>query len=94
MMSTNDPQTSITIHTSTLRLLQERKKGGETWDAFLRDVVPKGRPVRFFLTDEDRAELDRGQLSPRMVRELDRRRSEGLPSVPAEKVYRRAKLGS
>jgi hypothetical protein len=89
-MSTNDPTTSITVHTSTLRLLQERKKGGETWDDFLLDVVPRGRPVRFFMTDEDRRELDRGALTPRMEDELRRRRAENLPSVPAEHLYRRA----
>ncbi|MCI4323658.1 MAG: hypothetical protein L3K03_06535 [Thermoplasmata archaeon] len=91
-MSTNDPTTSITVHTSTLRLLQERKKGNETWDDFLLDVIPKGRPVRFFMNDEDRDGLDRGRLTPRMEEEMDRRRSEALPSVPAEKVYRRARL--
>lgn len=91
-MSTDDPTTSITVHTSTLRLLQERKKGGETWDDFLLDVVPRGRPVRFFMTDDDRTELDRGKFTSRMEEELQRRRSEKLPSVPAEKLYRRARL--
>ena len=91
MMSTSDPTTSITVHTSTLRLLQERKKGGETWDDFLIDVVPRGRPVRFFMSDDDREALDQGRLTPRMEKELSRRRSEALPSVSAEKVYRRAR---
>lgn len=90
-MSTSDPTTSITVHTSTLRLLQERKKGGETWDDFLLDVVPRGRPVRFFMSDEDRDALDHGELTPRMKAELSRRKSERLPSVPADEVYRRAR---
>jgi hypothetical protein len=81
-----------TNHTSTLRLLQERKKGSETWDDFLLDVVPRGRPVRFFMSDEDREALDQAQLTLRMEKELGRRRSEALPCVPAEKVYRRARL--
>ncbi|MCI4323666.1 MAG: hypothetical protein L3K03_06575 [Thermoplasmata archaeon] len=78
-MSTHDSTTSITVRTSTLHLLQERKKGNETWDDFLLDVVPRGRPVRFFMSDEDRDALDQGQLTPRMEKELTRRRSETLP---------------
>lgn len=85
-MSSSDPTTTITVHASTLRVLQEFKKGGETWDDFLLDSVPRGRPLRFYMNTEDRDELDRGRLGPRMSAELRRRKRE--PRVSAEELYR------
>ncbi len=85
-MSSSNPTTTITVHTSTLRVLQEFKKGGETWDDFLLDSVPKGRPLRFYMNQEDRDLLDRGRLTPRMAAELRRRKKE--PRVTAEDLYR------
>ena len=85
-MSSSDPTTTITIHASTLRVLQEFKKGGETWDDFLLDSIPKGRPVRFYMSQEDRDALDRGRLTPRMSVELRRRKNE--PRVSAAELQR------
>ncbi|MGI0054913.1 MAG: hypothetical protein ACREB9_03055 [Thermoplasmata archaeon] len=84
-MPSSEPTTTITVHASTLRALQEFKKGGETWDAFLLDTVPKGRPLRFYMNDADREELDLGKLTPRMAAELRRRKRE--PRMSAEELY-------
>jgi hypothetical protein len=36
-MSSSDPVTSVSLHASTLRLLQEMKTGAQSWDQFFRD---------------------------------------------------------
>jgi hypothetical protein len=36
-MSTSDPVTSVSLHKSTLRLLQEMKTGAQSWDQFFRE---------------------------------------------------------
>jgi len=36
-MSTSDPVTSVSLHSSTLRLLQEMKTGAQSWDQFFRE---------------------------------------------------------
>jgi hypothetical protein len=36
-MSAADPVTSVSLHTSTLRVLQEMKSGAQSWDQFFRD---------------------------------------------------------
>lgn len=38
-MSTQDPLTSISVHSSTVRLLQELKTGAQTWDDLLRAMA-------------------------------------------------------
>lgn len=38
-MSTQDPLTSISVHSSTVRLLQDLKTGAQTWDDFLRAMA-------------------------------------------------------
>jgi hypothetical protein len=36
-MSSSDQITSVSLHASTLRLLQEMKTGAQSWDQFFRD---------------------------------------------------------
>ena len=36
-MATADPITSVSLRTSTLRLLQHMKSGAQNWDHFFRD---------------------------------------------------------
>jgi hypothetical protein len=36
-MGLSDPVTSVSLHASTLRLLQEMKTGAQSWDQFFRD---------------------------------------------------------
>jgi hypothetical protein len=36
-MRAADPVTSVSLHTSTLRVLQEMKSGAQSWDQFFRD---------------------------------------------------------
>ncbi len=40
-MSAADPITSVPVHASTLRLLQEFKTGAQNWDAFLLDLLER-----------------------------------------------------
>ena len=43
----SDPQTSITVHASTLRMLQPFKRGDMTWDDVLLDFVEEHLPKEF-----------------------------------------------
>jgi hypothetical protein len=36
-----DPITSVPVHASTLRVLQEFKTGAQNWDSFLLDLLEK-----------------------------------------------------
>lgn len=38
-MTAADPMTSVPVHTSTLRFLQEFKTGAQNWDAFFLELV-------------------------------------------------------
>lgn len=38
-MPATDPITSVPVHASTLRLLQEFKTGAQNWDEFLVDLI-------------------------------------------------------
>lgn len=49
-----DPQTSIPVHASTLKLLQGMKTGGQNWDEFLQELAEK---------ELDRMELELGEMS-------------------------------
>jgi hypothetical protein len=40
-MSTSDPMTSVPVHSSTLRLLQQFKTGAQNWDDFLLDLLER-----------------------------------------------------
>jgi hypothetical protein len=39
--SVRDPVTSVPVHRSTLRLLQNLKTGAQTWDDFFREWVER-----------------------------------------------------
>ena len=52
MMATTDPVTSIPLHRSTLRLLQQVKNAAETWDDFLITLTDD------YLSPAMQAELD------------------------------------
>ncbi len=49
-----DPQTSIPVHASTLKLLQGMKTGGQNWDEFLRELAEK---------ELDHMEVELGEMS-------------------------------
>jgi hypothetical protein len=40
-MSPTDPMTSVPVHASTLRLMQEFKTGAQNWDNFLLNLMEK-----------------------------------------------------
>ncbi len=40
-MAVADPPTSIPVHSSTLRRLQQMKTGAQTWDEFLRELAER-----------------------------------------------------
>ncbi len=40
-MSASDPMTSVPVHSSTLRLLQQFKTGAQNWDDFLLDLLER-----------------------------------------------------
>ncbi len=40
-MTASDPMTSVPVHASTLRLLQEFKTGAQNWDRFLLELVER-----------------------------------------------------
>ncbi len=40
-MDAADPMTSVPVHTSTLRLLQEFKTGAQNWDRFLLELLER-----------------------------------------------------
>jgi hypothetical protein len=40
-MPSADPITSVPLHTSTLRVLQEFKTGAQNWDSFLLHLLEK-----------------------------------------------------
>ncbi len=61
MMATSDPVTSIPVHRSTLRILQQVKNAGETWDNFLMAVTDD------YLSPSLKAELDQRLRSDRIV---------------------------
>lgn len=42
-----DPQTSITVHASTLRMLQPFKRGDMTWDDVMLDFIEERLPKQF-----------------------------------------------
>jgi hypothetical protein len=44
---TSDPLTSISIHASTLRMLQPFKKGDMTWDDVILDFLEDHVPTEF-----------------------------------------------
>ena len=48
-MASADPATSIPVHASTVRLLQQMKTGAQNWDEFLRELAER---------DLDRLESD------------------------------------
>ncbi len=41
MTAASDPMTSVPVHASTLRLLQEFKTGAQNWDRFLVELVER-----------------------------------------------------
>lgn len=41
MTAVADPMTSVPVHASTLRLLQEFKTGAQNWDRFLIELVER-----------------------------------------------------
>lgn len=76
-MASADPPTSIPVHTSTLRLLQEMKTGAQTWDDFLREL----------------AERDLDRLEHRLARmDLALFRAGKAPVVPLEDVLAEFRL--
>ena len=40
-MSSSDPHTSVPVHASTVRLLQQFKTGAQNWDQFLVDLLER-----------------------------------------------------
>jgi hypothetical protein len=40
-MASSDTLTSVPVHTSTLRLLQQFKTGAQNWDEFLLDLLER-----------------------------------------------------
>ena len=71
MMATDDPVTSIPIHKSTLRVLQQVKNARETWDDFLLTVTDD------YLSPALRSELDRRLRTDRVVSGAEAKREFG-----------------
>jgi hypothetical protein len=61
--ASKDPMTSLSIHRSTLKSLQELKTGAETWDDFLERLSSYYENT---LTPELYSELRRRSASPRI----------------------------
>ena len=60
-MSTQDPLTSISVHSSTVRLLQELKTGAQTWDDLLRVMAQD------YVSPTVQAQLERQLRTERIV---------------------------
>ena len=68
IVPTSDAITSIPLHRSTLRVLQQVKSAAETWDEFLINVTDD------YLSPSLRAELDRRLVTDRVVTGAEARR--------------------
>ncbi len=60
-MPTQDPLTSISVHSSTVRLLQELKTGAQTWDDLLRVMAQD------YVSPTVQAQLERQLRTERIV---------------------------
>ncbi|MCL4323853.1 MAG: hypothetical protein M1144_00055 [Candidatus Thermoplasmatota archaeon] len=60
-MPTQDPLTSISVHSSTVRLLRELKTGAQTWDDLLRVMAQD------YVSPTVQAQLERQLRTERIV---------------------------
>ena len=76
-MSTQDPLTSISVHSSTVRLLQDLKTGAQTWDDLLRTMAQD------YVSPTVQAQLERQLRTEKIVsgmevlREHERQKAKG-----------------
>ena len=71
---TTDRMTSISVHASTLRMLQPFKKGDMTWDDVLIDFIEEHVPKEFVMEMVRRSEEDPGTPWEDVERRRKRRR--------------------
>jgi hypothetical protein len=68
-MALSDPQTTITIHQSTRKLLESVKSSGQTYDELLRDLVVEQYPPELIQELKHRmASKPRGRMEAEVYR--------------------------